>query len=116
VSGGLPIPRQSAEICNKSGDTISVINTNGKDVTQEFNQGAQIALKLCLDKNIKMAILTESSPSCGSHNIYDGSFSSKKIEGEGVTTKLLRENDIKVFNQHQLDQAFNYHSQLIANK
>ena len=112
VAGGLPIPRLPAEICNHSNGTISVININSQDVTKEFNRGANIALKLCIDKGIKMAILTEFSPSCGSSNIYDGSYSSVKIDGEGITTNLLRENDIRVFSEHQLGDALIFHKKL----
>ncbi|PHS16910.1 MAG: hypothetical protein COA86_11665 [Kangiella sp.] len=112
VEGGLPIPRCPAEISSRSNGTISVINTDNQDVTNQFDNGADYALRLCVDKSIKMAILTESSPSCGSSNIYDGSFSSIKIDGEGVTTKLLRRNNIKVFSEHQLDEALNFHDEL----
>jgi len=115
VEGGLLIPRRPAEIHNHSDGTISVINIDNQDVTTEFNSGANIALKLCIDRGIKMAILTESSPSCGSSNIYDGSYSSVKVDGEGITTKLLRENDIRVFSEYQLDDALNFHSKLSTN-
>ena len=112
VEGGLPIPRHPAEIHNHSDGSISVINVDNYDVTKEFDNGANTALKLCFDNCIKMAILTESSPSCGSRKVYDGSYSSVKIDGEGVTTKLLRENDIKVFSEYELDEALNFHKKL----
>ncbi len=112
VKGGLPIPRRPAEIFNHSDGVISVINIDGHDVTKEFDIGANIALKRCFDNGIKMAVLTESSPSCGSSKVYDGSYSSVKIDGEGVTTKLLRENDIKVFSEHELDEALHFHETL----
>lgn len=101
VCGGLPTPRAPAEIQN--GNLIST--QTGSDVTQAFKVGAQEALDLALQHNIKIAILTEKSPSCGSALIYDGQFSRKLISGEGVTTKLLRENGIQVFNQFQLQQV-----------
>ncbi|MDE6584665.1 MAG: DUF523 domain-containing protein, partial [Anaeroplasmataceae bacterium] len=44
------------------------------------------------------------SPSCGSHLIYDGSFSGTKIAGEGVAAKLLRENHIKIYSENQIDE------------
>jgi uncharacterized protein YbbK (DUF523 family) len=72
-------------------------------VSQYFIAGAQKALKLAQHNNCIAAILTENSPSCGSQQIYDGSFSSSKITGVGVTTALLENNNIKVFNQYQLD-------------
>ncbi|MCB0313913.1 MAG: DUF523 domain-containing protein, partial [Calditrichaeota bacterium] len=61
---------------------------------------------------IRMAILKESSPSCGSQLIYDGSFSGRKIKGSGVTTTLLENNRIKVFNEYQIEDAAIFLQQL----
>ncbi|WHI50941.1 DUF523 domain-containing protein [Microbulbifer sp. MLAF003] len=62
--------------------------------------GAKLALKLCRRHNIRYAVLTENSPSCGSGYIYDGSFSGKKIVGVGVVSALLEKSGIQVFSQH----------------
>lgn len=91
VLGGLSTPRISSEIV---GD--KVLSKAGIDVTKEFDLGAEIALKTALKHNIKIAILQARSPSCGSKVIYDGTFSGNLIQGEGVTTRLLRQNGIKV--------------------
>jgi uncharacterized protein YbbK (DUF523 family) len=103
VLGGLPTPRPAAEI--KINGNIET--GQSKNVTMAFHQGAQKTLALVLKYSIKIAILTERSPSCGSSEIYDGSFSRKVIDGQGVTTKLLRDNGIFVFNQFQLQEAQN---------
>ncbi|WP_448549517.1 DUF523 domain-containing protein [Thalassotalea fusca] len=100
VAGGLPIPRPPAEIIE-----ARVIDCSGEDVTSAFNLGAQLALKLCQQHEISVAILKESSPSCGSSQVYDGSFSDRTVSGEGVTTQLLRQHGIRVFNENQLEQA-----------
>jgi uncharacterized protein YbbK (DUF523 family) len=104
VSGGLSTPRAPAEM-NKTGQVISV---NGLDVTDEFIRGAENALALCKQYDIKIAVMTESSPSCGSTLIYDGSFSNTKISGQGVTARLLTEHGVKVFSQFSLVEADNY--------
>jgi uncharacterized protein YbbK (DUF523 family) len=49
--------------------------------------------------------MTESSPSCGSSTIYDGSFTNTKVEGLGITTALLEQNGVRVFNQFQIDEV-----------
>lgn len=116
VAGGLQIPRLPAEIQNISHQPIKVINIENQDVTRQFSVGAKLALKTCQQRNIQMAILTEGSPSCGSYLINDGSFSKNKIAGEGITTRLLRQNGIKVFNQHQLTQANEFYLQIITKK
>ncbi|AIO18544.1 hypothetical protein KQ51_00664 [Candidatus Izimaplasma bacterium HR1] len=91
VLGGLDTPRVPAEIVKDK-----VINKEGIDVTIEYIKGADSTLKTALDNDIKIAILQARSPSCGSKEIYDGTFSGKLIKGEGRTTKLLRESNIKV--------------------
>ena len=89
--GGLSTPRIPSEIV---GD--KVIMRDGKDVSFEFELGAQKALKIALDNNCKYAILQARSPSCGSEYIYDGSFSNTLIKAQGKTAKLFHENGIKV--------------------
>lgn len=113
VAGGLPVPRAAAEIHAGDGDAVingmaQVKTQDGSDVTEAFVDGAQQALALCRQHNITIAVLTETSPSCGSRQIYDGSFSRSKITGSGVTTALLQNNGIQVFNQHQLAQVFSH--------
>lgn len=101
VAGGLPIPRAPAEIQVTTGQ---VININGQNVTKAFESGAQQALKLCMRYNIRYALLKESSPSCGSSTIYDGSFTGNKIHGQGVTAKLLLENNVQVFSERNISE------------
>lgn len=116
MSGGLPVPRPAAEIIQIDALQINsipreltqVMTITGVNVTDEFHAGAQVALARCQQQNIKMAVLTESSPSCGSSTIYNGQFSAKKIAGEGVTTALLRQNGIQVFSQFELVAADYY--------
>lgn len=89
--GGLPTPRPASEIV---GD--KVINIEGNDVTANYIKGAEETLKIAKMHGIKKALLKAKSPSCGNGKIYDGTFTNTLIEGEGITTKLLKENDIKV--------------------
>lgn len=100
VRGGLSVPREPAE---QNQISHNVITRSGLDVTEQFNKGAQLSLDLCKKHHIRFAILKESSPSCGSNLIYDGSFSNKKIPGQGVTSKLLIQSGIKVFSEHNLE-------------
>ncbi|AZZ97822.1 DUF523 domain-containing protein [Pseudoalteromonas sp. R3] len=107
VSAGLPTPRPPAEIIAGKGVDVlrgssRVVGDDGIDVTTQFVAGAQNALALCQRQQIKYAVLTQSSPSCGSTNIYDGTFSGTKVNGSGVTAALLEELGIKVFSQHTI--------------
>jgi len=99
VSGGLSIPREPAEQDLASGQ---VFTQTGVNVTIQFNDGAQQSLALCKKHQLRFALLKESSPSCGSTFIYDGSFSNKKINGQGVTSRLLTQAGIKVFSEHNI--------------
>lgn len=117
VSAGLATPRPPAEIQSGDGHTVnagngSVMQNDGIDVTKAFLLGAAQALKLCITHNIKVAILTESSPSCGSATIHDGQFSGTKKTGQGVTAALLTKNGIKVFSQSSLSKAQEFLSQI----
>jgi uncharacterized protein YbbK (DUF523 family) len=107
VSAGLPTPRPSAEIKGGEGLDVllglaKVIGIDGVDVSEAFIYGAQMALKICIEQNISLAILNESSPSCGSSSIYDGNFSGVKKTGMGVTAALLKQNGIQVHSQHEV--------------
>lgn len=101
VAGGLPVPRDASEIITMN--PFVVVTNKHNDVTQYFEKGAQLALDLCREQQINVAILTEKSPSCGSSTVYDGNFSNTLKPGEGLTTHYLRQHGISVFNQHQLE-------------
>jgi uncharacterized protein YbbK (DUF523 family) len=107
VAAGLPTPRAPAEIIGGAGDqvlarTARVMSNDGIDVTHLFLAGATLTLDFCLSQGVQYAILAESSPSCGSSTIYDGSFSGTKVAGRGVTAELLQKNGITVLNQHNV--------------
>ena len=89
--GGLSTPRLPAEIVYGV-----VTNKEGVSVDAEFRKGAQAALAAALENKVDLAILQSRSPSCGVKEIYDGSFSGKKIKGQGVFAKLLSARGIKV--------------------
>ncbi len=95
--GGLNTPRPPCEIV---GDRV--LSEEGSDFTENFIRGSEEVLKLANLYNIKEAILKESSPSCGSNFIYDGSFTSKKIRGQGLCTKLLIKNGIEVVSDEDI--------------
>lgn len=100
VLGGLSTPRPPAEICGGC-----VINKDGNDVTENFVKGAQEALKIAKENNVVVAVLKDGSPSCGCRNIYDGSFSGKKIPGAGICARLLLENGIAVMSENDIATA-----------
>jgi len=89
--GGLSTPRFP---CERKED--KVINNEDQDVTAAFKKGAQSFIALARAHNCTLAIMKSLSPSCGKGLIYDGTFSGKMKEDNGVTTELLLENNIEV--------------------
>jgi len=89
--GGLPTPRLSSEIKNGC-----VVRKDGINVTEEFERGAQEALKLAQLVGAKEAILKSCSPSCGVGKVYDGNFNGTLGDGDGVFTVLCKRNGITV--------------------
>ncbi len=95
--GGLSTPRKPSEIKDNR-----VINSDGEDVTDNFERGANAALKIAKENNVLFAIMKDGSPSCGSTQIYDGSFTGTKINGSGVCAKLLLQNGIVVLSENDM--------------
>ena len=94
VLGGLSTPRAPSEIVNNK-----VINNKNEDVTNYFINGANETLKIANKFNINKAILKSNSPSCGEGYIYDGSFTHTLIKGDGMTARLLKENNIEIYTE-----------------
>ena len=97
VLGGLPTPRCPAEI--RQG---VVINREGVSVDREFRTGAAKAFAIATQQQADLAILQPRSPSCGAKEIYDGSFSGRKIPGQGVFAKMLLDAGIPVLDAGEL--------------
>ncbi len=113
VAGGLPVPRNPVEIQTGEGaDVLSgnakTVDNQGKNVTNEIITGAKLTLELAKKHDVKIAILKERSPSCGSSVIYNGRFDGTRIEGMGVTARLLSENGIRVFSEDTLAEAVEF--------
>ena len=96
--GGLPTPRPSAE---RRGD--GAFTQAGQDVTAEFLRGAKECGKLARQLGVAAAVLKERSPSCGSGEIYDGTFSEKLVEGDGITAQMLKNLGVAVYGESQMD-------------
>ena len=101
VMGGLPTPRTPSEICGER-----VLMKDGCDVTENYNRGAQKALAIARENACTVAILKEKSPSCGSGLIHNGSFDGGLVEGDGITTLLLKQNGIRVLGESEITENF----------
>jgi uncharacterized protein YbbK (DUF523 family) len=100
LAGGLPSPRPAAEIIRGR-----VISKEGRDVTRAFDAGAATAVATARELGIRVAVLKSRSPSCGIGQIYDGTFSGRLVDGDGVTAAALRRAGVEVFDETQLEEA-----------
>ena len=97
VAGGLPVPRVPAEI---SGGRV--VNREGQDVDEAFRRGAEKVMEIAEKEQPDLIILQSRSPSCGVNEIYDGSFSGKKIPGHGIFAGMALDADYKVIDAEDL--------------
>lgn len=102
LAAGFGAPRRPAEIVGGDGEDVldgraRVLEDTGADVTDAFVAGAEAALATARQAGCAFALLTDSSPSCGSDVIYDGAFDGGRRAGCGVTVALLRRAGLAVF-------------------
>ncbi|WP_263833995.1 DUF523 domain-containing protein [Sulfurospirillum oryzae] len=102
VLGGLGVPRPACEVIE---GTNRVVCKSGEDVSIAFAKGATESLRMAQEEGVCMAILKARSPSCGKDIIYDGTFTSTRVNDSGITCKLLQESGIPVFSEEELALA-----------
>ena len=95
--GGLPTPRVPSEI--KDGVVTSM---DGRIVDKEFRAGAAKCLEIAFREQPDLVVLQSRSPSCGVKQRYDGTFSSKLVDGAGVTAQLLMDYGFRVVDVEDL--------------
>ena len=95
--GGLSTPRNPAE---RVGEKI--ISNVGKDVTEEYTRGANLAVQIAKANDVNFCVLKANSPSCGKGIIYDGTFSGGKTQGNGLTTEMLLKEGFTVLTEDEI--------------
>lgn len=103
-AGGLPTPRAPSE---RQGE--KVVSKLGQDVTGEYHKGADTALYLARRYGCTRALLKERSPSCGSGEIYDGSFTGALIPGDGTAAQALKAAGITVLGEKDIEKILASH-------
>jgi uncharacterized protein YbbK (DUF523 family) len=71
-------------------------------VSDFYARGAAQAVALARASGATRAVLKARSPSCGCHQVYDGSFSRTLRAGEGVTASALRAAGLEVLSEEDL--------------
>ncbi len=104
VLGGRSVPRQPTEITGGTADDVlngkaKIKDIAGNDVTEETMLGVLYVVAAVKRMGIKTAILKTKSPTCGMGKIFDGSFSNKLIDGNGVLAEALLKEGVKVYTE-----------------
>ena len=99
VLGGLPCPRKPGEWVGER-----VLTRDGDDCTENFRIGVQRALEVIADQQVDLAILQSRSPTCGVKQIYDGTFSGVRIDGQGVLAKALAARGIPLMDAEDVPE------------
>ena len=73
-----------------------MLTKSGRDVTYEYDYGADVVLSIVKGHAITKALMQDRSPSCGCGVIHNGKFDGGLVEGDGVTVKLLKANGVEV--------------------
>lgn len=97
--GGLPTPRPAAE---RSAVDGRVRTAGDVDVTDAYERGAAQAVRLAAAAGADAAVLKARSPSCGCGQIYDGTFTRTRVDGEGVTAEALRRAGVDVVSEEDV--------------
>ena len=96
---GLGCPRTSIEIVNGV-----VMDRNGNNVDDAIRGAVAQAMEMLKKEEIQCAILQSRSPTCGVNQIYDGSFSRKRITGSGVFAQALKDAGYSVIDVEDIDK------------
>ena len=91
-------------VCPANGGGERVVTAGGRDVTEAYRRGAEAALALCQQNGCEAAVLKEKSPSCGCGQIYDGTFSHRLTEGDGVTAEALKAHGITIYGESDVEK------------
>lgn len=99
VEAGMPVPRPPVEI--RDGRVVSM---EGKDLDATYRKGVAKVMQVLQKEEIGLAILKAKSPTCGVHEIYDGTFTGKKIPGQGLLAAALQEAGVPIMDEKDLEK------------
>jgi len=63
-----------------------------------------MAVSLARQMGVSEAVLKARSPSCGCHQVYDGTFGGTTVAGEGITARALRQAGVSVRSEEDLTE------------
>lgn len=100
MAAGLGCPRTPVEIVNGV-----VTDKNGKVVDAPLRRAVAQLLKELEGKDIECAVLKSRSPTCGVHQVYDGSFSGVLTDGSGILAEALKKAGYRVLDGEDIEKG-----------
>ena len=94
---GLGVPRVPMEIV----DGV-LINREGVNVDGPVRAAVARILEEVAGQDIECAVLKSRSPTCGVHQIYDGTFSGTLVDGSGTLAQALKEAGYTVVSNEEI--------------
>ena len=94
----LGIPRTPMELVDGK-----LINRDGVVVDCAVRDAVAEIMAMLRDAPVDMAVLKSRSPTCGVHQVYDGTFTGVLIDGSGVLAQTLMQMGISVVDAEDLE-------------
>lgn len=99
VMAGLGIPRTPIEIVDGE-----LKNRLGVSVDAPLREAVEQVTDMVRSQGIAMAILKARSPTCGVHQVYDGTFSGQLVNGAGALAQALLDAGCQVLDEEDVRQ------------
>ena len=61
-------------------------------------------LAIAQERGCERAVLKSRSPSCGVHEVYDGSFEGVVVPGRGIAADMLAKAGIEIADEHDVQR------------
>lgn len=95
---GLGTPRVPMELCHG-------VLTDREGTVREGPVRQAVAQILERLDGVQAAVLKARSPTCGVHEIYDGTFTGRRVPGRGLLAAALAEAGVPVMDEEDLETA-----------
>lgn len=97
VLAGLGIPRTPIELVEGE-----LRDKEGNSVDDALRHAVRELLEQVKNEEIQCAVLKSRSPTCGVHQVYDGTFSGILVDGSGVLAQALMDAGYTVLSNEDL--------------
>ena len=94
---GLGTPRTPIEIRDGK-----VVSRDGVSVDKVIRDAVAQVLESIKDEPIEFCVLKSRSPTCGVHQVYDGTFSGILVDGAGVLAQALQDAGYRVLDDEDI--------------